>query len=225
MERRKGLIIPHQVPEELKAYPVELQVERGYDYSDFDNVVSIHLPFTHYKVSKVEEITVYKKSRGVNIASLNEDLWKADLKLFKRHIKEAAPKGVKYAIFHYGSCNCPGRPWGDENHRRLHWNREKEFLVEISELAADKGIKLLAENHPYGDGIFLNHTKHIAVIVEGRYAEFCLDFPHAYYRFMKFSEANLDEIINRFRESIREVHLADSNGSSHAPLALDKGNN
>ena len=223
LERRKGFVIPHQIPEELKSYPVELQVGRGYNYSDFDNVVSIHLPFTHYKISKVEEITVYKKSRGVNIASLNEDSWRTDLKLFKKYIKEAAEKEVKYAIFHYGSCNCAGRLWRDENHRRLHWNKEKEFLVEISKFAEDNGIKLLAENHPYGDGIFLNHIRHITEIVEGGYAGFCLDFPHAFYRFTMFSDANLNEIITRFRENIREVHLADGNGSSHAPLALDKG--
>lgn len=115
------------------------------------------------------------------------------------------------------------RLWRDENHRRLHWNREKEFLVEMSELASNEGIELLAENHPYGDGIFLNHVKHIAEIVDGGFAGFCLDFPHAYYRFKRFNNASLDEIITRFRESIREVHLADGNGSSHNPLALDKG--
>lgn len=223
LERRKGLVIPHQIPEELKSYPVELQVGRGYDYSDFDKVVSIHLPFTHYKISKIEGITFYKKSRGVNIASLNEYNWRADLKLFKKYIKEAAEKEVEYAIFHYGSCNCTGRLWRYENHRRLHWSREKEFLIEVSEFAEDNGIKLLAENHPYGDGIFLNHIKHISEIVEDGYADFCLDFAHAYYRFKTFSDANLNAITTRFRENIREIHLADNNGSSHAPLALDKG--
>jgi len=223
LERRKEFVIPHKVPEELKSYPVELQVGRGYDYSDFDKVVSIHLPFTLYKVLKVEGVTVYKKSREVNLASLNEDFWRYELELFKRHIMEAAEKRVKYAIFHYGRCNCAGRLWRYENHRRLHWNREKEFLVEISEFAADNGIKLLTENHPYDDGIFLNHVKHIAEIVEGGYAGFCLDFPHTYYRFKRFNNASLDEIITRFRESIQEVHLADGNGSSHNPLALDKG--
>jgi sugar phosphate isomerase/epimerase len=223
LERRKKLVIPHQIPEELNSYPVELQVGRGYDYSDFNKVISIHLPFTFYKMSKAEGITVYKKSSEVNIASLNEDFWRYELNLFKRYLTEAAEKRVKHAIFHYGSCNCAGRLWRDENHRRLHWNREKEFLVEISELTVDKGIKLLAENHPYGDGIFLNHIKHISEIVEGGYAGFCLDFPHAYYRFKRFNNDSLDEIITRFREKIQEVHLADGNGSSHNPLALDKG--
>jgi sugar phosphate isomerase/epimerase len=223
LKRQKEFVIPQQIPEELRSYPVELQVGRGYKYSDFDKVVSIHLPFTLYEISKVEGITVYKKSREVNIASINEDFWRYELELFKRYLTEAAEKGVKNAIFHYGSCNCAGRLWRDENHRKLHWNREKEFLAEIAELAKDKGIELLAENHPYGDGIFLNHVKHIAEIVEGGYAGFCLDFPHAYYRFKRFNNASLDEIITRFRESTQEVHLADGNGSSHNPLALDKG--
>lgn len=223
LERRKGFVVPHEIPEDVKSYPVELQVGRGYDYTDFGEVVSIHLPFTLYGVQTIEGITVYRKLRGINIACLDEEQWKMDLKLFKSCIKEAAERNVKYAVFHYGGCDCDGNPWRDERHRRLHWKREKEFLIEISELAASKDIQLLSENHPYGDGIFLNHIKHITKIVEGGYAGVCLDFPHAYWRFTRFGDASLNDIINRFRESIQEVHLADSDGSSHAPLALDRG--
>lgn len=223
LERCKGFVIPHQVPDELKTLPVELQVERGYDYSDFKNVVSIHLPFIRYKAQEVEGTTIYKKTRGVNIASLKEDSWKTDLELFKKHIKEAAEKGVNYAVFHYGSCNCAGRLWRDEKHRSLHWIREKEFLIEISEIANNNGIRLLAENHPYRDGIFLNHIKHVSEIIRAHLAEFCLDFPHAYYRLTTFNNEDLKEIITRFKKNIIEVHLADNDGSNHAPLALDEG--
>ncbi|MEM2144285.1 MAG: sugar phosphate isomerase/epimerase [Candidatus Jordarchaeaceae archaeon] len=223
LERRKEFIIPRKVPEELKSFPVELQVGRGYDYSDFEKVVSIHLPFMLYKMLKVEGVTVYRKLREVNIASLEEDFWRADFELFKKYIIEAAEKGVKYAVFHYGSCNCRGRLWRDENHRMLHWSREKDFLMGLSELAENVGIKLLAENHPYTDGIFLNHIKHVKEIVEGGYAGFCLDFPHAFYRFKRFGEASLKEIITKFKDNLQELHLADNNGSNHAPSALDEG--
>ncbi|MEX2724924.1 MAG: sugar phosphate isomerase/epimerase family protein [Candidatus Freyarchaeota archaeon] len=224
LERRKGFVIPRSIPDELKTYSVELQVERGYDYSDFSNIVSIHLPFTRYKESRVKGIKVFEKLREVNIASLDQELWSEDLTIFKEHVKEAACKGIKYAVFHYGSCNCGSRLWRDENHRKLHWTKEKEFLEELSQLAKNSGIKLLAENHPYGDGIFLNHIKHISEIINSSYADLCLDFPHAFYRSVKFGDASLDEIINKFRSSIQEIHLADNRGSSHAPLALDKGN-
>jgi sugar phosphate isomerase/epimerase len=223
LERRKEFVIPHKVPEELKSFPVELQVGRGYDYSDFDKVVSIHLPFMLYKILKIGGVTVYKKLREVNIASLDEDFWRTDFELFKKYLTEAADKRVEYAVFHYGGCNCRGRLWLEEKHRKLHWAREKEFLTELSELAAGSGIKLLTENHPYNDRIFLNHIKHIKEIVEGGYAGFCLDFPHAFYRFKRFGDASLKKIITKFRESIQEVHLADNNGLSHAPSALDKG--
>mgnify|MGYP005845802191 FL=1 len=223
LERRKEFVVPHRVPEDLKPFPVELQVGRGYDYSDFDRVVSIHLPFMLYKLLKVEGVTVYKKLREVNIASLDEDFWRDDFELFKRYLTEAADKKVEYAVFHYGRCNCVGRLWRDEAHRKLHWAREKEFLIGLSEIAAGSGIKLLTENHPYDDRIFLNHIKHIKEIVERDYAGFCLDFPHAFYRFKRFGDASLNRIITRFRESIQEVHLADNNGLSHAPSALDKG--
>ncbi|MEM3587571.1 MAG: TIM barrel protein [Candidatus Jordarchaeaceae archaeon] len=223
LERRKEFIIPRKIPEELKTFPVELQVGRGYDYSDFDRVVSIHLPFMVYEELKKEGIKIYKKAREVNIASLDEDFWRSDFELFKKYLNEAANKGVEYAVFHYGSCNCAGRPWRDENHRKLHWIKEKEFLDKLSELAVEGGIKLLVENHPYGDWVFLNHVKHIEEIVEGGYAEFCLDFAHAFYRFKKFGDASLNMIITKFRDSVREVHLADNNGLSHKPSALDKG--
>jgi sugar phosphate isomerase/epimerase len=223
LERRKDFVIPRPIPDELKNYSVELQVGRGYDYSDFNNIVSIHLPFTHYKESRVKGTKVYEKLREVNIASLNQEFWAEDLAVFKEHIKEAACRGIKYAVFHYGSCDCGSRLLRDEKHRKLHWNREKEFLEELNQLAKNSGIRLLAENHPYGDGVFLSHVKHISEIVDNGYAEICLDFPHAFYRSVKFGNANLDEIINKFRNSIQEIHLADNNGLSHAPLALDRG--
>ena len=222
LQRGDGYVLRKRVPAKFRKCWFELQVGRGYFFEDFEKVATVHLPFREYHAVYKGNVKIFLEGRNVNIATRNRVLRNAWLKKFVKIVSEAASRGVRAAVLHYGGCDCRSSQLNNE-HRKRHWEAEASFLKQLSKSCGEVGVILLVENHPYDDTIFLSHLEHMKAITDNGLARICLDLPHAYYREFK-GEADVETLVSSLKDEILEVHLADGNGLSHAPLQLGEGN-
>jgi sugar phosphate isomerase/epimerase len=226
LEKHEGYIIPARIPAKIAAgYDLELQIDRGFTYESISDAKlrSVHLPFARYIPAIKGGKKVYLEGRTVNIANIDGKRWKRDLDYLKNVVRLSRGKGIENAILHYGNCACSAEAYKNPHHRELHWEIELRFLKEISNYLKAAGIRLLIENHPYQDRIFKSHSTHIQNIIDEKVANLCLDLPHAFIRNKRFGDEEPAKLIDRFRDHVFEVHLADNDGETSEPLQLGAG--
>jgi sugar phosphate isomerase/epimerase len=226
LEKHEGYIVPTKIPAKIAgAYDLELQVDRGFTYESIAEAKlrSIHLPFARYIPAVKAGKKVYLEGRTVNIANIDGKRWKRDLDYCKSVVRLSRGRGIENAILHYGNCSCSAEAYKNPHHRELHWEIELRFLKEISKSLKAAGIRLLVENHPYQDRIFKSHSTHIQSIIEEKVGNLCFDLPHAFIRHKRFGDEEPAKLIERFKDDIFEVHLADNNGETSEPLQLGTG--
>ena len=226
LEKHEGYIIPTKIPAKIAAaYDLELQVDRGFTYETIADVKlkSVHLPFARYIPAIKAGKKVYLEGRTVNIANIDGKRWKRDLDYLRSVVKLSRGRGIENAILHYGNCACSAEAYRNPHHRELHWEIELRFLKEISKYLKAAGIRLLVENHPYQDRIFKSHSAHIQHIIDEKVANLCFDLPHAFIRNKRFGDEEPAKLIDKFKNDIFEVHLADNDGETSEPLQLGAG--
>jgi len=220
LHRGDGYVLRKSIPAKFRKCWFELQIGRGYFFEDFEKVITVHLPFREYHVAYKGDMKLFLEGRDVNIATLDRELRNFWLKKFIEITSEAASRDVRAAVLHYGGCDCQSGL--NDEHRKRHWKAEASFLKRLSVFCDDVGVKLLVENHPYDDTVFLSHLEHMKAIIDNGFAQICLDLPHAYYREFR-GETSVEMLVSSLKDEILEVHLADGNGLNHAPLQLGEG--
>jgi len=160
------------------------------------------------------ELTAHLPFSDLNLASLNDPMWRETLRQMKQNIKLAS-SFTRIAAVHPGHLSPLGMQMPD-----LSWQKNIEGLQQLCDYAAEYDMTIGVENMVNMDAILGRHAEEILGMIESVDREnlgLTLDVGHANTNGMV--KAFLDKCLGR----VVHVHLHDNNGKRDEHLPAGKG--
>ncbi|UYZ40633.1 MAG: sugar phosphate isomerase/epimerase [Candidatus Methanospirare jalkutatii] len=170
------------------------------------------------------EISLHAPLSDINIASVNESIWRESVRQVKQSIALAHDFVSEICVVHPGSLS----PLSAQMPEDAVLERQKAALREICKFASDFGLCVAVENMTPEEMLLCRKPEELVRLVEEVDAEnigICLDIGHA------FATGTLQEFLKliggeegeRSGARIVHVHVSDNFGRNDEHLALGRG--
>ena len=157
--------------------------------------------------------TVHAPFSDVNIASFNDRIRSASLKIIRETLELSAELGALAVTIHPGHCS----PVSVKN-RREYLGIHRESLRKIARWSEEYGVKVGVENMPRFPILDAQNCDRLAKIIEGVEIGVTFDVGH-----LNTTTRNFDRFLELFGDRIVHVHLHDNSGERDEHLPIGDG--
>ncbi len=160
-------------------------------------------------------LSVHAPFEGVNLASLNDEVWEESIRKTKKAIIGASKINADITTIHPGHLTSVTTHFPDRA-----WRRSIRSFRRLSDIALEHNTNIAIENMPKMEHLFCKHPSEIEGFIEtvGRpNLKFTFDIGHA----------NTNDNIQGFLEkpeNIHHVHIHDNKGDYDSHLEIGDGN-
>ncbi len=157
--------------------------------------------------------TIHAPFSDLNIASFNEKIREASLRVISDTLERAVELDVMLVTIHPGHCSPVSRRYQAE-YIRIH----RMSLEKIAQQAEDLGIRIGIENMPRFPILDAQTPERLYKLVEGIEVGVTFDVAH-----LNTSTADFEGFLRLFKNRIVLLHLHDNHGKRDEHLALGEG--
>ncbi|AMQ17743.1 sugar phosphate isomerase/epimerase family protein [Thermococcus peptonophilus] len=159
-------------------------------------------------------VTVHAPFSDLNIASFNERIRKASLKILEETIRLASELGVKAVTVHPGHCSPVSRKYQKE-YIEIH----RGSLKALARISTEYGVPVGVENMPKFPILDAQMPERLALLVDGIDIGITFDIGH-----LNTTTRDFEGFLKLFGDRIVAVHIHDNHGNSDEHLTPGEGN-
>ncbi|WGI17810.1 sugar phosphate isomerase/epimerase family protein [Methanonatronarchaeum sp. AMET-Sl] len=166
------------------------------------------------ELSQELPMSIHAPFEGINLASLNDEIWENSIKKTIATIKGASEINARCITIH------PGHLTSVTTHfRDRAWRRTIRAFRRLADYAEEQNTTIAIENMPKMEHLFCKHPSEIEGFIEtvGRpNLKFTFDIGHAH------TNDNIDEFLENI-DQIHHIHIHDNKGDYDSHLELGDG--
>lgn len=167
------------------------------------------------EISQEMSLSIHAPFEGINLASLNDEVWEESIKKTKKAIIGASKINANCTTIHPGHLTSVTNHFPDRA-----WRRSIRSIRRLSEIAQEQKTDIAIENMPKMEHLFCKHPSEIHGFIE------TVDKPNLKFTF-DIGHANTNNNIDKFLEKphkIDHIHIHDNKGDRDSHLEIGDGN-
>ncbi|OUJ18196.1 Sugar phosphate isomerase/epimerase [Methanonatronarchaeum thermophilum] len=166
------------------------------------------------ELSKQTPLSVHAPFEGINLASLNDEIWERSIEKTTTAIKGAAKINAKCTTIHPGHLTSVTVHFRDRA-----WRRTIRAFRRLADKATEENTSIAIENMPKMEHLFCRHPSEIQGFIETvnkPNLKFTFDIGHAH------TNNNLEKFLE-IKNQINHIHIHDNKGDFDSHLPVGEG--